>query len=618
MALTVTQRPDQSNSWVAGYNPVIYKMTRKDYAITAVANSGGALQITVTGDMTALTAAKGGPIVAGSVLWVTTDNGVYNGAYTVVTCTSAASSVITFEANTYTSAATTGYINLAQRTGYYVSVGVYADNGTASTLRFTMKASPTKAGLVTIDVSTLRNYLQPEPFQYLTTTTNGNEISKCRANTLTSYQFYIKYTEVWVSSSGTASAETEVDDTANRSFIVHGARQIGDSYGGYLKEYSEPNATPTRKFLTKFTNPVLWTGRKFTLSYIDSDVSTTARTLIKKKRYDASGTYVIGTYDLPEYAGSTVKSVYEVFEDVTTPYQLLYDKENGAGTGWSNLGTSTPSAVTLATGTSSKMKLYPCHLILGTTYSMTVSVTVAAGAGTDTVKVRLSAITLNGTVRYTVDSANLSQNTTTVLTFSSILPATSDTYYIGIEVIHNGGGNNRTLTINYSKITIPVVNKIDFQIVTLTSTLTATETVVSETLTAYIEDPCDNPIQLYWKNTLGGDSNYLFDVNQIYRTKMSDSKNKRYVCFAPSITLQTLNAIDDLNSLGELYDPAIIELTTSVNKTQGRNGSQVYSVDSSGNKIGVIVIPTEINTKTKNVKHSAEILIEMPDTLHGK
>jgi len=619
MSLTVTQRPDQSNAWVAGYNPVLYKMQRKDYSITAVASSGGALAITVSTNLTTLATNKGGPVVVGSVLWVTTDNGIYNAAYTVVTVTSAASSIVTFGAGTYISAATTGHINLAQRTGYRVATEIFAANGVASAaVLFTMQFSPAKSGAVTMDVAITRNYLQPEPFAFLSTTTNAGLVSKLRTNTVTSYQFYIKYTETWIGTNGVASAETQVDDTAARHYIVTAARQIGELYGGYLKEYSEPNATPTRKFLTKFSSPPLWPGRKFTLSYIDSDVSATVRTLIKKKRYTAAGTLNMATYDLPEYAGSTVKSVYEVFEDLTTPYQLLYDKENGAGTAWSNLGTVTPSAVTLAVAASSKMKLYPVQLILGSTYSMTVSATVAAGAAADTVKVRLTAVTLDATVRYTVDSVNLSQATTTVLTFAAILPATSDTYYIGLEVIHNGGTTARTLTVDYARITIPVVNKIEFQIVTLSSTIPATETVVSETLTGVVKALCDSPIQLFWKNTLGGDANYVFDFSQDYTTKYTTTKNKRYVCFAQSISLSDFEAINEINTLGEIYDPAMIELTTAVNKTQGRNGQQVYSADASGNKTGVIVIPTEIRTRTFQTRHNMEVLIELPESLHPR
>jgi hypothetical protein len=609
MSLTVNQRPNQYNAWVASGNPILYKMQRKDYNITAVANSGGALQVTVNANLATLATALGGPVIAGSILWVTTDNGAYNAAYTVVTCTNAANSVITFTAGTYSVAATTGYVNLvSNRTSYNVEAELYRQ--TDNTLIFSkLSCFPTASGLVTIDVSILNEYVDQEPFTYLSTTTNANTLPKIRRNTTTNLGFYIKYTEVW-----TSSAESQTSDSANPSWVVKGARQIGDLYGGYLKEYSEPNATPTRKFLTRFTSPILWPGRKSTLSFIDSDVSTTIRTLVKKTRYNSDNSVWGATYDLPEYAGSTVKGIHDVFEDLSTPYALLYDKENGAGTSWTNLGTATPIAVTLAAAASSKMAYFPLYLILAKTYEVKVSVTVAAGAGAETVKVRISAMTLAGTVRYTVDSANLSQNTTTEITFSAIIPATSDTYFFGIEIIHNGGVNGRTATLNYARVTIPTAYRVDFQIVTLTSTIAATETVVSETLTHYVQDTPDNVVQLFWKNSLGGDANYVFGFSQEYNYRFQNGKRKRMILYLTGLTAADFEAINELNSSGEVYTPSIVELSTSVNKTHVKRGAQVYSVDASGNKTGVIVIPTENRTATRRIQHNLEVTIELPET----
>ncbi len=611
MSLTVNQRPNQFNSWVMTGNPILYKMIRKDFNITAVANSAGALQITVNANLATLSAALGGPVVAGSILYVKTDNGVYAGSYTVVTCTNAANSVITFTAGTYTAPATTGYINLtSNRGGYRVEVELYKQSD--NTLLFSKyEFSPASNGeLNYMDVSgALNERLDQEPMALLSSVTNSSTtVPKVVANTTTSIGFYIKYREVW-----SGSSESQTDDVANPSWAAKGARQIGDPYGGYLKEYSEPNATPTRKFLTKFINPRLYAGRKSTLSYIDTDISSTSRTLVKKTRYNSDNSVWGATYDLPDYVGSYRKTIYEVFEDLTSPYGLMYDKENGAGTSWTNLGTGTPIAVTLAAAAASKMAYFPLQLLLGKTYEVKVSVTVAAGAGAETIKVRISAMTLAGTVRYTIDSANLSQNTTTELTFSAIIPATSDTYFFGVEIIHNGGVNARTVTLNYARVTIPTSFKVDYQIVTLTSSIAATETVVSETLTHLVEDISINPVQLFWKNLLGGDSNYVFQFAQDYSYRVQGTRRKRMVLFSRGLSSADWEALNELNGAGEVYAQSIAELTSSVNKTHLKQGAQVYMVDASGNKTGVVVIPTEERTHTEKIQHTLPITIDLPD-----
>jgi hypothetical protein len=609
MGLTVLQRPNQNNSWVAGFNPVLYKMQRKDYTITAVANSAGALQITVSTNLTTLAANKGGPVVVGSVLWVTTDNGVYNAAYTVVSVTNAASSVVTFGASTYTSAATTGYINLAQRTGYQVVTEIYAANGTAPSTGalFTMKFTPSRSGLLTMDVSTLRNYLQPEVSSYLSTITNILNGYKVRANTVSNYQFYIKYTETWVSSAGTASAETQTDDTANRCYIVIAARQIGDLYGGYLKEYSDATG---RKFLTRNTAPIIWPGRKFTLSFIDPNPSSTSRTHVKKTRYNADGTVWGATYDLSD-AAAAVGNVFESHEDCKSEYNLIYDRQAvSADVDWTNVGVGLSPALSVAVAAG---EVLYAPLNVKPNQSVTVSVNVTLNSGTSG-QMSIAIRRYSATAYEGVTSAQLITTGTNTYTFT--VSDTNELFWLSIFCT---SGGTQSITVNSWTVTIPVVNKIDYQLVTLTTpaSFPTTETVVSETLTCPIRDLGDNPIQLFWKNHLGGDATFVFDYSQQLSSKIASSrKNRRYLCFAERVTLSQLEAVDELNGTGEIYEPALVELTSTLNKLQGRNGQQVYMVDASGNKTGVIVIPTELRTRTRQVVHNAEIVIELPETIH--
>jgi hypothetical protein len=137
---------------------------------------------------------------------------------------------------------------------------------------------------------------------------------------------------------------------------------------------------------------------------------------------------------------------------------------------------------------------------------------------------------------------------------------------------------------------------------------------LTEIKTLRIKDPCSNPILLWWRNSLGGDAFWMFQFNQSYSYRYDNGrKAKRYVLFASNLSLNEFDAINELNTLGEVYEPAYTELTTSINKSQARIGSQVYMMDATGKKTGVIVIPTEPSTKTRFNLHKIQITIELPE-----
>ena len=449
MPLTLTQRPDQFNNWSAVFNPVVFKMQRKDYNITAVASSAGALQITVNTNLTTLTTAKGGPVVAGSVLWVATDNGIYNAAYSVVSVTNAASSVVTFGAGTYTAAATTGFINLQQRTGYNVQVRIFAGNGAVSTSAlFTMSFTPTKSGAILADVSQLKSYMSPQLWNNFGIT-NLSEAYKVRNNTSTSLKAHIQYTEVW-----TSSAETETSDSANPFFVVYGARQVWSQYGGYLKEYSDAT---NRKFLTPFTQPHAWLNKPFTLSFIDPSPSGSARTYVKKTRYYSNGTLWGSTYDLSDYSNGTPNpSVFESFEDLGIHYALLHDKQDTSGTIFWTIPSYTGSqTITGTTGTSNNL-IFPLYLTPNIAYQIVINVTVATGAAT----INLSGKELNGVNRFSLSQA--APVGTYDLTFGGT--PTLHTHFIGLSATF---ATSSTITINSIVVhDIPQNGRIEYQLVT--------------------------------------------------------------------------------------------------------------------------------------------------------
>lgn len=601
MPLTLTQRPDQFNNWSAVFNPVVFKMQRKDYNITAVASSGGALQITVNTNLTTLTAAKGGAVVAGSVLWVSTDNGVYNAAYSVVSVTNAASSVVTFGAGTYTAAATTGFINLQQRTGYNVQVRIFAGNGAVSSSSlFTMSFTPNKSGAILADVSQLKAYMTPLMFSNFGIT-NLSEAYKVKSNSGTSLKAHIQYTEVW-----TSSAETETSDSANPFFVVYGARQVWSQYGGYLKEYSDATG---RKFLTPFTQPRAWINKPFTLSFIDPAPSGTARTYVKKTRYYENGNLWGSTYDLSDYSGGTPNpSVFESFEDLGIHYALLHDKQDTSGTIFWTIPSYTGSqTITGTTGTSNNL-IFPLYLTPNIAYSIVVNVTVTTGAAT----INLSEKELNGTNRF-----SLSQSApvgTYDLTFSGT--PTQHTHFIGLSATFS---TSSTITINSITIhDIPQNGRIEYQLVTQGSAYyPITETIISETLVVLVEDACTPSAHLVWKNHLGGESSWCFAFNQTFNIKADKTKKIRTdKLYADLITYNDLLGLSELASSGDVYDVPVTELTSSVRDLQERSGTNVLAFDDAGNYVGVVVSDSSLSSDTYRSRHSASVSIQYPEIIH--
>lgn len=272
MSLTVTQRPSttisgNTSKWNAAKNPIVYRMVRKDFAWVnlTIITAGTKIQLLVTGDLTTLTTPQGGAVIVGSKIWVVSDDGTYNGLFTVSLISYAPTTTTIQATGTFSNVAgaATGYLNMMQRTNYRVQAGIY---NAANALLETVVYSPDRSGNVFVDVSTpLLNTLSVDNIaDYIAGFTTNDET--------TSYvKFYIKYIELW-----TSSAETETNDSANKFFALYGARQIGELYGGNLAEYvNYEDATPLALFLTKFTRPSIWRGYPFSIHTITSDNQTT-------------------------------------------------------------------------------------------------------------------------------------------------------------------------------------------------------------------------------------------------------------------------------------------------------------------------------------------------------
>lgn len=140
--------------------------------------------------------------------------------------------------------------------------------------------------------------------------------------------------------------------------------------------------------------------------------------------------------------------------------------------------------------------------------------------------------------------------------------------------------------------------------------------IIIEEIRVALKDPCKSPVLLFWKNSLGGDSWWMFDESQEYKyTYPSGRRVTRLKLNADNLVLSEWDAINELNSTTDIIAANLTDygMDDSINKTHFRDDNQVYIVNQDGSKVGVIVVETENVTNTKQVKHAIEITIELPE-----
>lgn len=139
--------------------------------------------------------------------------------------------------------------------------------------------------------------------------------------------------------------------------------------------------------------------------------------------------------------------------------------------------------------------------------------------------------------------------------------------------------------------------------------------ILLEEFTLDARDPCENPVLLFWKNSLGGDAFWLFDESQDYSyVNSAGNKVRRMILYADNLTVDQWDALNELNSISEIFQLNIVDygMDNSIDKTHYRDDNQVYIISATGEKLGVIMVNTENKTRTLNKKHQIQLTIELP------
>lgn len=205
-------------------------------------------------------------------------------------------------------------------------------------------------------------------------------------------------------------------------------------------------------------------------------------------------------------------------------------------------------------------------------------------------------------------------------TMSFLWPATLPTMSIA-TTLYDSEGTEITSANNPMTPTVNAIHRVDLSGVgdearTRTVSLRDGDDTVTETITLKVKDPCDNPVMLFWKNSRGGDSFWLFDETQDYQCKSSSGRNvRRLTLFADNLAADEWSGINELNSTTEEIRSNIVDygMDDSIDKTSFRNDNQVFIINQDGSKVGVMVINNDNETRTGFRKNAIEITIELPE-----
>lgn len=460
--------------------------------------------------------------------------------------------------------------------GYRMEVEIW--DATAAAKIADAKYYANSSGAVTVDVSAfLKSNMSLDLEADLTSGTVYEDVNWIK--------YYIKYQEVW-----TASSESQVDDVANLRYAIYGGLQIGSS-----NDFT--GISGTTAFLTKLDQQIpfnqntiisVLTGADKSLMLQEFTTSALNATVIDLDDNEAHIVKINETTTNRKYTEVSVignAPATEVLTNTTfatnlngwTASGFVWDSGGGAGTALGEDGDSLEQTFTT---------LPPGY------YQIEIQGFVDPTGGGQYADIEVLAgntiVIDGGTSELQIDWA-FADRVANKFTKILFIPASFSNLDISVS--------------DSSALTDVYIDTISFK---------KSSFVPVKKMVTFIEE-CQNTIVLSWRNSLGGWECYPFTYTQEYTWHYSDRKAKRLTLYANNLTLNQWEAIQGLNTLGELYKTPITELTTSLNRTMATIGQSVYVLNSDGTKTGVNVIGQPNTVQTKQKTYSATVTIEYPE-----
>jgi len=248
MSLEITQVPHKTlgsltSKWNAVWHPLLFKIQREDYAIDTISEELGSPSATLV----TLQAGAEDAGEAGDTIYVKSDNGDYDGNYTVLSW-DGLEVVIDFD---YVSDDTGGFINLVSaRTDYKIQVRIL-EYTTGSPIEINdsyAEFRPNTEGLIKAD---LQSYLQP----ILSGANDFDYVSDNYKMPGLGQGFNIQYREYWKEN---GFGDWSAIDADNKFFASNSAKTTGDLHGQNMFKHVIFPSVPSSgygKFLSKFEKP---------------------------------------------------------------------------------------------------------------------------------------------------------------------------------------------------------------------------------------------------------------------------------------------------------------------------------------------------------------------------
>lgn len=600
MAVSFVRRPINTGcKFNTVLTPVVYVLRREDAGITQLNNSGGFAQLQFNGiDLTAY-------FQVGNVVTMHKADATQNFRGTITASSFGGGNTLVTTDNTH--ASVTAHIsggsilnNLSKRTDYKIEIEVFRgfDDSTLNGVKYAYSCDPLTA-LIYFDIApTLAHYVSADWV---------NNFFQCEFEKTVAISVYVKYNEYF-----DGAFAGVVSDVANPIQGVLGAMQIYHAdttynHGANLLSYQ--GADSGRGILSRFLiNSVrkkmrAWRGYPKTFCIIPP-ISPTFKFFKLSYQYDRAGVLLDppGSQDeLVNMAGtlagvlnaSEVKrvNIFPTNLDPLTERMMVYIIQAFENTVSGNDGVGSVSGnvnVNAALGSSRPAGTYRFETMfeVNPTGSLTANQRIITYAhrssdGTKTV-LKDEQFVLSGaaTVRSSVRKTD------------APFVIAHDFDQIRFEVFVGAGNYDWAYDVN-------------------------TYTQIYREMEVFVEDPCINPFYIFWKGSTGGDEFFMFQIGQeISSNLQGGGRRKRVTMFAENLTLEEWEALNELNSPNLITKDNIIELSSAVIKTHTQLNQQAYKIQADAKKIGLLVIPTSNKTNTKNISHSFELTVDLPEAFY--
>lgn len=573
--------------------PIIYRLqstlwptNQADTARTmTVTNSAGYCAIVASGDIKATGSAQELEYVK-----IVTDAGTYDGVYKIIDYSSDTSFVIDLEY----SAATETSLELGTSTiqyyysNYHANVRIYAGiTGTGAVIKpvsliTEVEAVPDSDSIVTININ---EFLKSKVDILL----NDPALATMPRDINAFCEFYITYAESYDYTLGGYTLGTYVssytDDSGTVGYAVNSKLPFKNRYSGFMSEYLG-NA---RKFLTMFTDPVLFVGSYYDIGFINEDLPLI---YLRRQRY-LNGSLVGTSYDqITDYNEGIYRQ--QVSQELTEDRVDVSLVANNTGTFPVNIAINT-SAVTTVVQSQTINWYLPAGVAVTGTYDYAISISATADAGDSTM----------ATITYVHDDGT----TTTVFTITRTGSAGTDT--ASNQAFPTPTKNVVQITIQCVIISVgPNANSINSSI-TLDDFVNA-YVAISETKQIEVNSDCSNQdLYLTWKNPLGGHDYWKFTAEKEYGVDILDvqESEKNLITEWP-------------NSFGEFADTVTFDISRTAKDTvlvrsQNLTLGQAQAMKYIKTSPLVQIMTSKTDRRTVKVDKSSFVVYSESDKLYG-